>query len=197
VVGVDALRIGFGGLCGAGGVYRVAELFGWLEEGNAFGWHVDLGSSLGVAACAGVALARAEAAEATNLNLVAGFERTDDSFEESIDDNFAVTAREIAQGGDFVDEVSFGHEWDPFVLREGDKGRIETIPLLLIVNGMSAFGGRKSGGDQRRNISGMRCIKRTWGLVGKEKGLDFLPRPIDFICAGWSKCRRTAAYFHM
>ena len=187
----------FGRLCGAGGVYRVAELFRWFEERDALGRHVDFGSGLRVAACTGVALARAEAAEATNLNFVAGFERTDDSFEESIDDNFAVTAREIAQGGDFVDEVSFGHEWDPFVLREGDKGRIETIPLLLIVNGMSASWGRKSGGDQSRNISRMRCLKGSSCLVGNKKGLDFLPRPVDLIDSGWGKCRRTVAYFHM
>jgi hypothetical protein len=83
------------------------------------------------------------------------------------------------------------------VLREGDKGRIETIPLLLIVNGMSAFRGRKSGGDQSRNISGMRCLKGTWRLVGKEKGLDFLSRPVDFIGFGYGKRRRTVAYFHM
>jgi hypothetical protein len=164
VVGIDVVGINFGvfgRLCSAGRIYGVAELFGWLEERDTLGGHVDLGSGLGVATCAGVALARTEAAEAANLNLVAGLEGTDDSFEESIDDNFSVAAGEVAKGGDFVDEVSFGHEWDPFVLREGDKGRIETIPLLLIVNGMSAFVGRKSGDDQRRNISGMRCIKRT------------------------------------
>ena len=143
VVGIDVLRIdfsAFGCLCGGGGVYRVPELFGWLEERDALGRYIDLGSGLGVAARARVALSCAEDAEATNLNLVAGFEGTDDSFEESIDDNFSVATCEIAQGSNFVDEVSFGHEWDPFVLREGDKGRIETTPLLLIVNGMSAFG---------------------------------------------------------
>jgi hypothetical protein len=159
---VDVFRVdlpAFGCLCCAGGVNRVTELFGRLEEWDALGRNVNLGSGLWVASSTCVALASAEASEATNLNLVAGFEGTDDSFEESIDDNFAVAAGKVSQGGDFVDEISFGHEWDPFVLREGINGRIEPIPLLLIVNGMSAFGGRKSEGDQRRNISEMRCLK--------------------------------------
>jgi hypothetical protein len=83
------------------------------------------------------------------------------------------------------------------VLREGDKGRIETIPLLLIVNGMSAYGGTKSEGDQRRNISGMRCIKGEWRVVGKKKDPDFLLGPVIFLFCGVSKCRRVVAYFHM
>lgn len=139
---VDVLRVNlpaFGCFCSGGGVYGVAKLFGWLEERDAFGGNLNFGSGLGVAASARIALTRPEAAETTNLNLVAGLEGTDDSLEKSIDDNFAVAACEIAKSGDFVDEISFGHEWDPFVLREGDKGRIETIPLLLIVNGMTVF----------------------------------------------------------
>jgi len=93
----------------AAGVYEVAEFFAGFEEGDAFGGDVDFGAGLGVAADAGFALAGAEAAEAADLDLVVGFERADDGFEHCVDDDLAVFAGEIAEGGYFFDQVSFSH----------------------------------------------------------------------------------------
>ena len=110
-MGVDG--IGGGGLC-AVGVDGVSELFGGLEEWDAFGWDVYLFSGLWVASYAGVALSGAEAAKATDFNFVAGLESADDGIEESVNDNFSVTPGEIAEGGDFVDKISFRHKGSSF-----------------------------------------------------------------------------------
>ena len=110
------LGVGGFGLRGTGWVDRVTQLFGWLEEWNAFGWDVDLGAGLGIASSAGVALAGAKASEAANLDLVASLQSSDDSFEESIDDDLTIASGEVAQGGDFIYEVSFSHKLVPFVL---------------------------------------------------------------------------------
>ena len=69
MVGIDGA---IGGLRGyaldSAGVHGVAQFLGWFEERHALGGHVDALPGLGVAADAGVALARTEAAKAANLN---------------------------------------------------------------------------------------------------------------------------------
>jgi hypothetical protein len=130
MMGINVFRVGLFGLNGlrlgrAGRVYRIPKLFGRLEEGYALGWNLNLRSGLGVAAGAGVALPGAEASEAANLNLVARFECSNHGFEESIDDDLSIAAGKVAQGGDFVYEVSFGHKVDSFRAREGDKIVVE------------------------------------------------------------------------
>src|ERR1700684_544951 len=119
MVGIDVLWVvvlGGLGLRGAGWVDGVTQLFGGLEERHSLGRNINLGAGLGVASGAGVALAGAKTSEAANLNLVASLQSSNDGFEESIDDDLPVAAGEVAQGGDFVDQVSFSHRWVPFVL---------------------------------------------------------------------------------
>ena len=113
VVGVDVLDFFVGAAVFGGdgvGVDGVAEFFRGFEEGDAFGGDVDLGSGFGVAADAGVALPGAEAAEAADFDLVARFEGADDGLEERIYDDLAIAAGEIAESGDFIDQVSFRHQ---------------------------------------------------------------------------------------
>ena len=110
---------GFARLSGRRRINGVAKLLRRLEEGNAFGGHIHLRSGLGIAAGPGVALPRPETAESANLNLVSGFQCSDDGIKQSIDDDFAVAAGKVAQGGDFVDKVSFSHNCDPFLLGGG------------------------------------------------------------------------------
>jgi len=56
----------------------IAQLLGRLEEGDPFGRHIDALAGLGIAANTRVTLASAEAAKAAYLDLVTGFEGTDD-----------------------------------------------------------------------------------------------------------------------
>jgi len=109
-VGVD-----FGG--GGAGVYQVAEFFAGFEEGDAFCGDVDFGAGLGVAADAGFALAGAEAAEAADLDLVVGFESADDGFKHCVDDDLAVFAGEITEGGHLLNQVCFCHVGLPSCLQ--------------------------------------------------------------------------------
>src|SRR6185437_9282488 len=55
------------------------------------------------------ALAGAEAAEAANLNLVAGAQRTHNAVENGFDNDFAVFAGHFRQPRDFIDQVRFCH----------------------------------------------------------------------------------------
>jgi hypothetical protein len=117
VVDVDWV-VGFGGAggtsglgraAGFAGIYEIAEFLAGFEERDALGRDIDLGTGFGVAAGAGVALPRAEAAEAADFDLVTGFESVDDGIEKSVNDNFAVATRKVTQGGDAVNEIGFGH----------------------------------------------------------------------------------------
>src|ERR1700679_370829 len=130
MVGIDVLWVvvlGGLGLRGAGWVDGVTQLFGGLEERHSLGRNIDLGAGLRVASSAGVALAGAKPSEAANLNLVASLQSSDDSFEESIDDDLTIAAGEVAQGGDFIYEVSFGHIKGSFRAGEGARGRVRPI----------------------------------------------------------------------
>src|ERR1035441_9515606 len=93
VVGVDVVgRFRCGKTLDAARIDRVAQLLRGLEERDALGGHIDALAGLGVAADAGVALARAEAAEPSDFDFVAGFERSYDGLKEGIDDDFAVAS---------------------------------------------------------------------------------------------------------
>jgi len=124
------VNVGGAGCCcfRAVGVDGVAEFLGGLEEGDALGGDFHLGTGFGVASDAGVALAGAEAAEAADFDLVSGFKGFDDRLKEGFDDDFAIAACEVAEGCDFIDEVSFSHERSPFglVLRIGKRIRSAT-----------------------------------------------------------------------
>ena len=118
VMGIDVFLIDFfrsdwfGFHC-AVRIYRVAQLFGRLEERNALSRNIDFGSSLRVAPGSGITLPGPKAAEAANLDFVAGLEGTDDRIEEHIDDNLTVAPGEVSQCCDFVDKVGFGQFESP------------------------------------------------------------------------------------
>jgi hypothetical protein len=120
MVRIYVLRIDCGiggfGFRGTGWVDGVSQLLGRFEKGHTLSRDIDFGACLWIASSAGVTLAGAKASEAANLDLVASLESSDDSFEEGIDDDLTIAAGEVAQGGDFIYEVSFGHKWVPFVL---------------------------------------------------------------------------------
>src|SRR5580692_9622465 len=95
-------------------VHRVAQLLRWLEERDPLGRNVYLRPGLRVAAGPGVPLPGPEAAEASNFNLVPRLEGYDDGVEEGIDDDLSVATGEVANGGDLVYEVGFGHSMGSF-----------------------------------------------------------------------------------
>jgi hypothetical protein len=115
------------GLYRAVRVYRITQLFRWLEEWNPLGRNIDFGTSLRVAARSGVALARPEAAETANLDLVSGLQRPDDGVEERIDNNLPITAGQVSKSGHFINKVGFRHGGFLSYWGEGDRGRGETI----------------------------------------------------------------------
>src|ERR1700722_12356414 len=94
-----------GGGDAVGGVDEIFEFFAGLEEGNLFGRDFDFGAGLGVAADATATLARAEAAEAANFDLVAFLKSVDDALENSLDDGFRLLAREFGYFEDLFNEV--------------------------------------------------------------------------------------------
>src|SRR6266851_1258059 len=69
---------------------KVLELFAGLEEGNFLGRHFDLLAGFGIAADAPAALARAEAAEPADLDLLAFLEGTNDAIENRFDDGLGL-----------------------------------------------------------------------------------------------------------
>jgi len=106
--------VGSGCRCGrrlrfSAGIDEVAQLFAGFEVRNLLGWDFDLCASLRIASDAWLALANAEAAEATNLDLVAGAEGSDDGIEDGLDNRLTVAARQVAQFSHFLDKVSFRH----------------------------------------------------------------------------------------
>jgi hypothetical protein len=103
--------VGIDGLCRvrALGVDGVAQLLTGLEEGDALGGDVDLFAGLGVTADAGIALAGTEASKATDFDLVAGLQGSDDGFKQGVDDDFSVAAGKITEGSYFINEISFSH----------------------------------------------------------------------------------------
>ena len=76
----------------ATGVDQVLQLFAGLEERNFLCRDFDTLAGLGIASDARFALTGTEAAEAADLDFVAGAERPNDAVENSLDDHFAVFA---------------------------------------------------------------------------------------------------------
>src|SRR5205085_11457675 len=77
----------------AGGVHQVFQFLAGLEKGDFLRWDLDLVACLGIAADARLTLARAEAAEAANLDFVAAMQRAHNAAEDSFDNHLAVFAR--------------------------------------------------------------------------------------------------------
>jgi hypothetical protein len=102
-------------------IHRVTQLLRWLEEGNSLSRNIDLGPGLRVAAGSGISLAGPEASESANLDLVTGFQSSDDSIEEGIDDNLPVTAGQVSKSGHFINKVGFSHSGFLSYWGEGDR----------------------------------------------------------------------------
>src|SRR5579863_2288129 len=77
-------------------VYQVFQLFAGLEERDFLGRHFDLFPGLGIAAGARFALAGAEAAEAADLDLVAGAQGSHHAVENGFHNHFTVFARKFS-----------------------------------------------------------------------------------------------------
>src|SRR5678815_5330842 len=75
----------FGGRRGV--VHHILQFLARLEIRNLFGGHFDARSGLGIAPDAGLPLARAEAAEAADLDLVAAAQGFHDAVEDGLDDD--------------------------------------------------------------------------------------------------------------
>ena len=95
------------------GVDHVFQFLAGLKEGNLLGRNFYAVAGLGVAADARLALPGAEAAEATNLDLVAGAQRAHHALKDCFDNDFAVLAGQFRQAGDFVDQICLGHRCSP------------------------------------------------------------------------------------
>src|SRR5690242_15193291 len=85
-------------------VDEVLQFLARLEIGDALGRHVHLVAGLRVAALAGLALAKAETAEAAQLDLLTAFESLDDALEHGVDDHLTVLLGEVRYARDFFDQ---------------------------------------------------------------------------------------------
>jgi hypothetical protein len=102
------------------GIYEVFQFFAGLEEWNFLGGDFDTVARLWIAAHTGLALPGAEAAKATNLDLVAYPKRAHDAVEDGLDDDFTILPRQLREAGDFIDQISFCHmRLAPLVELEG------------------------------------------------------------------------------
>ena len=90
-------------------VDQVLQFLARLEVRDALGRHVHLVAGLRVAALAGLALAKAEAAESAQLDLLAALEGIDDALEHGVDDDLGVLLREVRDARDFFDQFRLRH----------------------------------------------------------------------------------------
>src|ERR1039458_483792 len=90
-------------------VDHVFQLFAGLEVRNFFSRHFHTGSGLGVAANAGLPLARAEASESANLDLVAFAQGADDAVEDRLHDDLGLLPGHLHHAGDFFNQISLRH----------------------------------------------------------------------------------------
>jgi hypothetical protein len=69
-------------------IEQFAKFLARFEEGNSLRWHYDSGSGFWIASDAPSSLARVEASESADLNLVPGSQGTDDAVKYGADDDF-------------------------------------------------------------------------------------------------------------
>src|SRR6478736_6527141 len=85
-------------------VDEILQFLAGLEVRNLLRRNVDLVTGLGVAALAGLALAKAEAAKTAEFDLLPAMQRVDDALEHRVDDDFGVFLRKVRYPRDFLDE---------------------------------------------------------------------------------------------
>src|SRR6266849_1602669 len=86
-------------------IHKIYQLFAGLEEGNFLGRHFDLLAGFRIAADASAALARAEAAEPADLDLLALLEGTNDAIENRFDDGLRLLAGKLCDTQNLFDKV--------------------------------------------------------------------------------------------
>src|SRR5712692_1593141 len=84
---------------------KVFELFAGLEKGNFLGRHFHFRTGFRIAAHSSAPLARAEAAESADLDLLALLQGTDDAIENRFDDGFRLLAGKLRYTQNLFDEV--------------------------------------------------------------------------------------------
>src|ERR1700751_966580 len=104
-------------------VHQVLQLLARLEKRNFLGGNFHAVSGLRIASYARFALARAEAPEAADLNLVPHPQRAHDAVKDRLYNHFAVFPCEFRQTRDLINQIRFCHtplgsvvnfdEWSP------------------------------------------------------------------------------------
>src|SRR5215467_13869885 len=102
-------------------VDEVLQFLTWLEVGNPLGRNLDLFPRFRIAADASVALAHAEAAETAHFEFVAGFQRLDNAFKQSIDNDLRIFPCQLCNPGNFFHEVCFRHLLTPPLVMTGAR----------------------------------------------------------------------------
>src|ERR1017187_2982728 len=92
-----------------GVVHHVLELLARLEIGNFLGGDFDPRPGLRVTPDPGLSLARAEAAEPADLDLVSRPQRAHDTVENSLHDDFGFLPGHLHYAGDFFNQIGLGH----------------------------------------------------------------------------------------
>src|SRR6185369_14071602 len=90
-------------------VDEILQFLAGLEIRNLLRRNVHLVTGFRVAALAGLALAKAEAAKTAEFDLLAAMQRVDDALEHRVDDDFGVFLRKIRYSRDFLDEFGLRH----------------------------------------------------------------------------------------
>src|ERR1700722_20671955 len=89
-------------------IHEVLEFFTGLKERNFLRRDFHFRARLGVTASAAAAFARAEAAEAADLDLIVGLESRNNALENRLDDRFGFFARQFGDAGVLFVAVSLG-----------------------------------------------------------------------------------------
>src|SRR5579872_5440762 len=101
-----------------GVIYHVLKFFAGLKVGDLLGWNVDTGSGLRIPPDAGLPLARTEAAETADLDLVASAQGLYDAVEDGLDDDLGLFAGHLHYARDLLNQIRFGHVQPPSKLRK-------------------------------------------------------------------------------
>src|SRR5260370_21447453 len=88
---------------------QILQLLAGLEIGNAFGGNFHPRAGFGVAADSRLPLARPEAAESADFNLVATPQGFHYAVEDRLDNNLRILSRHLDDARDFLDQLGFGH----------------------------------------------------------------------------------------
>jgi hypothetical protein len=90
-------------------INHIFELFAGPEEGDLLGRNFNAASGFGITCHAGLALARAKAAEATDLDFVASSQRPYYPREDGLDDEVALRPCDFREPGNFIDQICLSH----------------------------------------------------------------------------------------